>query len=96
MAVEAGEWSRSFHASLGSDVAVATVLREASLAGNLALWTSSLTGLVGGSFRRLGLEVAAKGHRCTALPVAREEYLGLDVTALPAQMPEHLETDEDS
>ena len=31
----------------------------------------------------LGLEVAAKGHRCTALPVEREEYLALDVAAFP-------------
>lgn len=31
----------------------------------------------------LGLEVAAKGHRCTVLPVERGEYLALDVTAFP-------------
>ena len=30
-----------------------------------------------------GWIVAAKGHRCMALPVEREEYLALDVTAFP-------------
>ncbi|MDE2981418.1 MAG: hypothetical protein OXU74_09505 [Gemmatimonadota bacterium] len=60
---------------------MATKLREASIAGDLTNWTKALTGLVAQSLRELGLEVAAKGHPCSALPVEREEYLALDLTA---------------
>jgi len=83
MAIEAREWARSFYSALDGDDATAGELREASIAGDLARWTQSLTGLVAKSLRYLGLEVAARGHRCTALAVEREEYLALDVTALP-------------
>ena len=81
MAVEARDWARSLYAALDGDRSTAAKLREASIAGDLAHWTQVLTGLVAQSLRSLGLEVAAKGHRCTALPVAREEYLALDVAA---------------
>lgn len=83
MPVDARDWARSLYASLKDDHMTATELRQASVAGDLTRWTQALTGLVAQSMRGLGLEVAAKGHRCTVLPVAREEYLALDVTALP-------------
>ena len=83
MAVGAGDWARSLYATLDGERGVAAELRQASIAGDLAGWTQALTGLVAQSLRGLGLEVAAKGHRCTALAVAREEYLALDVTAFP-------------
>ena len=81
--MDARDWARSLYAALDGDRVTAAELREASIAGDLARWTQALTGLVTQSLRGLGLEVAARGHRCTVLPVEREEYLALDVTAFP-------------
>ena len=83
MAVDGRDWARSLYAALDRDRTTAAELRQASVAGDLTRWTQALTSLVAQSLRGLGLEVAAKGHRCTALPVEREEYLALDVTAFP-------------
>lgn len=85
MIVASQEWSQAFYTSLTGEHAVAMALREASICGDLAGWTTSLTGLVVEAFQRLGLELAAKGHRGSVLPVRREEYLALDVTALPGE-----------
>lgn len=82
MPAGANEWSRSFYAGLQRDHSTVRELRDAAVFGELARWTASLTSLVADAFRRLGFDVAAKGHRCDTLPVAREEYLALDVTAL--------------
>ena len=79
--VDARDWARSLYAALDGDQATAAKLRHASITGDLARWTRALTGLVVQSLRALGLEVAAKGYRCSALPVDREEYLALDVAA---------------
>lgn len=81
MAVDGRDWARSLYAALDGDRTTAAELRQASVAGDLTRWTQALTGLVAQSLRGLRLEVAAKGHRCTVLPVEREEYLALDVTA---------------
>ena len=81
MAVDAHDWARSLYETLARDHATVTKLRQASVAADLSRWTEALTGLVARSMRELGLEVAAKGHRCTALPVQRAEYLALDVNA---------------
>lgn len=81
MALDARDWTRALYATLGSDRRTTGELREAAVAGDLTRWTQALTGLVTESLRGLGLEVAAKGHRCTLLPVEREEYLALDLTA---------------
>lgn len=81
MAVDARVWAQSLYAALDGDHATVARLREASISGDLTRWTQALTGLVAQSLRELGLEVAAKGHRCLALPVEREEYLALDVAA---------------
>ena len=83
MAVDARAWAWSLYAALDGERTTPDELRQASVAGDIALWAQALTGLVSQSLCGLGLEVAAKGHRCTALPVAREEYLALDVTAFP-------------
>ena len=83
MAVDAQNWARSLYAVLDGDRTVAAVLRHASVAGDLTRWTQALTGVVAQSLSGLRLAVAAKGHRCTALPVEREEYLALDVAAFP-------------
>ena len=83
MALDARDWARSLYAALDGDHTTATELRQAAVAGDLTRWTQALTGLVAQSLRDLGLAVAAKGHPCTALPVERQEYLALDVTAFP-------------
>lgn len=56
-------------------------IREAAANVNLARWTELLTGVVVRSCAALGWRAAAKGHRLEHLPLARSEYLGLDVTA---------------
>ena len=81
MAVDASTWARSLYRALDNGEATAAKLRHASVAGDLARWTEAMTELVAQSLHALGLEVAAKGHRCMALPVNREEYLTLDVAA---------------
>ena len=65
-------WARSLYAALDGDRTTAAELRQASVAGDLTRWTQALTGLVAQSLRGLRLEVAAKGHRGTVLPVERE------------------------
>ena len=81
MVVGARDWAQSLYAALEGDRGTAATLRDASLSGDLTRWTLTLTDLVAQSLRELGLDVAARGHRCSAMPVAREEYLALDVTA---------------
>ena len=83
MAMDARDWAHSLYAALDGDRMVAGELRQAGVVGDLTRWTRVLTDLVAQSPRGLGLEVAAKGPRCTAQPMAQEEYLVVDVTALP-------------
>jgi hypothetical protein len=56
-------------------------LREASIHGELGKWTTALTGVVCSTCEAMGWKAAAKGNRSTLLPVARQEYLALDVVA---------------
>lgn len=56
-------------------------LREAAIHGQLGKWTTALTGVVCSTCETMGWKAAAKGNRSTLLPVAREEYLALDVVA---------------
>ncbi len=79
--MDARDWARSLYKVLDGDRGAADELRQAAVARNLTRWTRALTGLVVHSLRGVGLEVAAKGYRCGVQPVAREEYLALDVTA---------------
>lgn len=58
-----------------------TPLRQAAIQGQLGRWTTALTGVVCASCVASGWESSAKGHASTLLPVARSEYLGLDVVA---------------
>jgi hypothetical protein len=58
-----------------------TALREAAESGALKLWTEALTGIVVGTFPKMGWHGAARGHRSDLLPVSRSEYLELDVLA---------------
>jgi hypothetical protein len=58
-----------------------TALREAAESAELKRWTRALTGLVVGTFPKMGWRGAARGHRSDLLPVPRSEYLALDVVA---------------
>lgn len=80
----ASRWVSAFFTALHQDPDVAVNLREAALREELARWTAALTALVVDAFASLGMPTAAKGHRCGALPVGREEYLGQDVMAFSA------------
>ncbi|MEA2604969.1 MAG: hypothetical protein QOF89_5961 [Acidobacteriota bacterium] len=77
----ASRWWAALLDLLQSERQVAQELRRAALERDLAAWTSSLSEAVVLAFGRLGMPAAAKGIRSTVLPVRRNEYLGLDVTA---------------
>lgn len=81
MSTLAIRWTSQFFATLGDDRLAADELREASVRSDLARWTSALTSVVVRSFETLGWAAAGKGHRCTVLPVKRNEYLSQDVMA---------------
>jgi hypothetical protein len=61
-----------------------TALREAAARGELKHWTQALTGIVVSTFSAMGWRGAARGHRSDFLPVARSEYLALDIVAFEA------------
>lgn len=56
-------------------------LCKAALEARLAPWTEALTTIVVRSCEEMGWKGAARGHRSSLLPVARQEYLSLDVVA---------------
>src|ERR1700730_11540120 len=58
-----------------------TMLREAAERKELKHWTEALTGVVVGTFPKMGWRGAARGHKSDLLPVSRSEYLALDVVA---------------
>lgn len=80
----ATKWTSQFFATLGDDRLAADDLRDASMRSDLARWTSTLTGVVVRSFEALGWAAAGRGHRCTVLPVKRNEYLSQDVMVFSA------------
>lgn len=75
-------WREAFDAEIRAPE-LATPLKEASLAGRLGNWTTSLTRGVVQACRHAGWEAAAKGFPCNRLPTPGQEYLGIDVMALP-------------
>lgn len=77
------KWTSQFFATLGGDRLVADALKDASVRSDLARWTATLTGVVVRAFEQLGWAAAGRGHRCTVLPVCRNEYLAQDVMAFP-------------
>lgn len=54
-------------------------LRDASVAGDLKAWTSSLTKAVVLSCEKMEWKAAGKSHKPDLLPKAGQEYLSLDV-----------------
>ena len=63
------------------DPATALPLKEASINGQLAAWTTCLTTAVVRSCESLGWQAAGKGHPLALLPQTGQEYLGIDVMA---------------
>jgi hypothetical protein len=57
----------------------ANALKQASLTENLSDWTKLLTGAVIETCEAMGWKASAKGHKLSMLPVARCEYLAMDV-----------------
>src|SRR5437868_13658277 len=76
----AQSWFGAFMETLKTHEA-STPLREAAESGELKHWTEALTGIVVGTFPKLGWRRAARGHRSDLLPVSRSECLELDVVA---------------
>ncbi|MBE7497141.1 MAG: hypothetical protein HS117_19540 [Verrucomicrobiaceae bacterium] len=72
----------AFHSVVNGTEAGA-MLREASLEGKLGPWTKHLTASCVQACEELSLRASAKGHKLDLLPVARSEYLSLDVVAFP-------------
>jgi hypothetical protein len=56
-------------------------LQEAAQRAQLTEWTRALTAVVVGSCEAMAWKGVAKGHKSTILPVAGQEFLGLDVVA---------------
>jgi hypothetical protein len=56
-------------------------LREAALNEHLGNWTTGLTRVAVATCEAMGWKASAQGHKLNLLPVARSEYLGLDVMA---------------
>jgi len=59
-------------------------LRASALAGRLGAWTEHLTGAVVATCQKLGWEAVARGYLAEVLPVPKQEYLAIDVTAFPS------------
>jgi hypothetical protein len=76
-------WFAAFMATVPAHEAAAT-LREAATRGELKHWTQALTDIVVGTFPKMGWRGAARGHRSDFLPVARSEYLALDIVVFEA------------
>ncbi len=76
------QWTDNFFRIVQTHAAAAA-LKEAAVAGTLKVWTERLTTVVVTACAELGWRPAAKGHLGEVLPVARNEYLALDVVAFP-------------
>lgn len=75
-------FTRQLFDNLERDRASAETLKAASLAGNLAAWTSVLTAITVKTCNDVGFQAAAKSKRCAVQPIKRNEYLSLDVMGL--------------
>jgi hypothetical protein len=74
------EWHRAFRAAI-RDGSLSPQLQAAADGALLRPWTELLTAAVVQACTALGLECAARNAGRRPLPVARDEYLGIDVLA---------------
>jgi len=58
-------------------------LKDAALKERLTEWTAALTAVTVSTCQAMDWNASAKGHKLELLPVARSEYLALDVMAFP-------------
>lgn len=75
-------WQSSFFDIIRDDPR-SPILKEASLDEDLETWTKELTALVIKTCAQMGWQCAAKNNRASVLPIKRNEYLSIDVTAFP-------------
>jgi len=80
MPVELRDWYESFRRTVRRSE-YAEPLRHAALGRHLRQWTRTLTRAIVGTCQTLGWTAVAKEQSADVLPVPRQEYLGLDVTA---------------
>jgi hypothetical protein len=76
------QWADAFFRAIQT-YETATALKDAALKGALRVWTAHLTSAVVTACQAFGWRPAAKGFLGEVLPVARNEYLALDVVAFP-------------
>lgn len=77
-------WQASFQELL-KDPEIAAPLKAAAIDEDLKAWTSCLTSSVVETCRTQGWQAAAKGHLLESNPKPGQEYLNIDVMALPPQ-----------
>jgi len=76
------DWYKAFRREV-RQARRANPLREAALVQQLGTWTRCLTGAVVAACQSLGWAAVARGHLSEVLPVAKQEYLAIDVMAFP-------------
>jgi len=81
--ISAREWYKAFWLEV-RHARWADPLREAVLKQCLKNWTRHLTGAVVATCHALGWTAVARDHLADVLPVAKQEYLAIDVMAFPA------------
>lgn len=77
-------WRSSFWRYVQRPV-IGDALKSASLGQDLRQWTTDLTAAVVKSCEGVGWVAAAKWNPCRRLPKKGQEYLGIDVMALPPE-----------
>ncbi len=87
MAIDVGEWYYRLRQMICQSE-FAEPLRQAALANRRGQWTRVLTRAVVGTCHSYGWKASAREHETKALPVPRQEYLGLDVIAFENNSPE--------
>jgi len=82
-AVGAREWYKAFWREV-RHARWAEPLRDSALKKRLGDWTQHLTGVVVATCQSLGWTAVARGYLADVLPIAKQEYLAIDVMAFPA------------
>ena len=77
------EWYRAFR-RIVREHRWAGPLCDAAQTGRLRAWTEHLTDVVVASCTAVGWTAVGRGHLAKVLPVARQEYLAIDVMAFTA------------
>ena len=76
-------WRTAFREII-REPSVASPLKDASLAGDLTAWTTSLTAAVVAACQKCDWQATAKKHSSRVLPQSGQEFLGIDVMAFPS------------